>query len=153
VVPQAATPPVAARVMDLQDPRIKMSKSAPPGSRGVVRLLDPPDVIRGKFQRARTDSGTDVTYDPENKPGVSNLLEIRDQQGQRLPERCPQTGCADRAQARWSNAEPREAVDRLVRPRRWLMRQCCAPSGLRHRPATVNPRPAADTGEDELTRC
>lgn len=76
VVPQAATPPLAARVMDLQDPGIKMNKSAPLGSRGVVRLLDPPDVIRAKVRRAHTDSGTDVIYDPQTKPGVSNLLEI-----------------------------------------------------------------------------
>ena len=76
VVPQAATPPVAARVMDLQNPTIKMSKSAPIGSRGVVRLLDPPDVIRSKFRRAQTDSDAVVDYDPDKQPGVSNLLEI-----------------------------------------------------------------------------
>lgn len=76
VVPQAATPPVAARVMDLRDPSIKMNKSAPLSSRGAVRLLDPPDMIRSKFRRAQTDSGADVVYDPNNKPGVSNLLEI-----------------------------------------------------------------------------
>ena len=76
VVPQPATPPVATRVMDLQDPTVKMNKSAPLGSRGVVRLLDPPDAIRGKFRRARTDSDLEVGYDPQRKPGVSNLLEI-----------------------------------------------------------------------------
>jgi tryptophanyl-tRNA synthetase len=76
VVPEAATPPVAARVMDLQDPTVKMNKSAPVSSRGVVRVLDPPDVIRSKVQRAQTDSGTDVMYDPQSRPGVSNLLEI-----------------------------------------------------------------------------
>lgn len=76
VVPEAATPPVAARVMDLQEPTVKMNKSAPLSSRGVVRVLDPPDMIRRKIQRAQTDSSTDVIYDPENRPGISNLLEI-----------------------------------------------------------------------------
>jgi tryptophanyl-tRNA synthetase len=76
VVPRAVTPPVAARVMDLQEPAVKMSKSAGPASPGVLRLLDPPDVIRRKIARAMTDSGRDVTYDPVAKPGVANLLSI-----------------------------------------------------------------------------
>jgi tryptophanyl-tRNA synthetase len=76
VVPRAVTPPVAARVMDLQEPTAKMNKSAPRASAGVIRLLDPPDVIRRKIARARTDSGRMVAYDPVNSPGVSNLLSI-----------------------------------------------------------------------------
>ena len=43
---------------------------------GVVRMIDPPDVVRKKFKTAVTDSGTDVRHDPEEKPGVSNLIEI-----------------------------------------------------------------------------
>jgi len=77
LIPEAVTPPVAARVMDLQDPQQKMNKSAPINSRGVVRILDSPDVIRSKLGRAQTDSGGDIIYDPRSKPGVSNLLEIR----------------------------------------------------------------------------
>jgi tryptophanyl-tRNA synthetase len=76
VVPRAVTPPVAARVMDLQEPASKMSKSAAQAAPGVLRLLDPPDVIRRKIARAVTDSGRDVTYDPAAKPGVANLLAI-----------------------------------------------------------------------------
>ena len=76
VVPRAVTPPVAARVMDLQDPTAKMSKSAPPDAPGVIRLLDPPDVIRRKIARAVTDSGSEIVFDPARKPGVSNLLTI-----------------------------------------------------------------------------
>ena len=58
-VPEIVTPPAGARVMDLQDPTRKMSKSAAPGADGgVIRLLDPPDVIRRKVARAVTDSDT-----------------------------------------------------------------------------------------------
>ena len=76
VVPRAVTAPVAARVMDLQDPAGKMSKSAAPAAPGVLRLLDPPSVIRHKVARAVTDSGRDVIFDPVGKPGVANLLTI-----------------------------------------------------------------------------
>jgi tryptophanyl-tRNA synthetase len=76
VVPRAVTPPVAARVMDLQDPAVKMSKSSAEAAPGVLRLLDPPDVIRRKVARAVTDSGRDVAWDPAGRPGVANLLTI-----------------------------------------------------------------------------
>ncbi len=75
-VPQALLPAVGARIMDLQDPALKMSKSAPLGSAGVLRLLDRPEVVRRKISRARTDGGNDVVYDPEGRPGVANLLTI-----------------------------------------------------------------------------
>jgi tryptophanyl-tRNA synthetase len=61
--------------MDLQDPTSKMSKSASTDA-GLIGLLDPPDAIARKFKRAVTDSGSDVRYDPQHRPGVSNLLEI-----------------------------------------------------------------------------
>jgi tryptophanyl-tRNA synthetase len=75
VVPRAVTPKVGARIMDLQNPLAKMSKSDGSGA-GLVQLLDDPEMIARKFRRAVTDSGTDVLYDPVDKPGVSNLLEI-----------------------------------------------------------------------------
>lgn len=75
VVPKATFPKVGARVMDLQDPTSKMSATA--GSpQGRVLVLDPPAVITKKIRSAVTDSGAEVRYDPEHKPGVSNLLEI-----------------------------------------------------------------------------
>ena len=77
-VPEITTPPVGARVMDLQVPTRKMSKSDPSGA-GVVFLLDPPDVVARKIARAVTDSDTGpdaVRHDRVSKPGVSNLLEI-----------------------------------------------------------------------------
>ena len=75
VIPEAAIPTVGARVMDLQNPTAKMSKSAesPQGSVGIFD--DPADIAR-KFARAVTDSESEVRYDPDNKPGVSNLLSI-----------------------------------------------------------------------------
>jgi tryptophanyl-tRNA synthetase len=76
VVPRAVTPPVGARVMDLQDPTRKMSKSAAPSAPGIIRLLDPPGDVRKKVARAVTDSARDVTFDINEKPGVANLLTI-----------------------------------------------------------------------------
>jgi tryptophanyl-tRNA synthetase len=75
VVPAAAIPPVAARVMDLQAPERKMSKSVD-SPQGTVLVLDDPKTIERKFKRAVTDSESEVRYDPEAKPGVSNLLSI-----------------------------------------------------------------------------
>jgi len=75
VVPKAAVPKAGARVMDLQDPTSKMSKSSTTDA-GLVNLLDPPSVIAKKFKRAVTDSDSEVRYDRAAKPGVSNLLEI-----------------------------------------------------------------------------
>ena len=76
VVPELAPGALATRVADLADPTAKMSKSAPELSPGVVRMLDEPDVVRRKVSRAVTDSDAEVRYDPEGKPGVSNLLDI-----------------------------------------------------------------------------
>ena len=75
VIPKAVTPPVGARVMDLQDPSSKMSKSTE-SEAGCVYLLDPAETIMKKFKRAVTDSDNEVVYDREKKPGVSNLLDI-----------------------------------------------------------------------------
>jgi tryptophanyl-tRNA synthetase len=75
VVPRATRPAVGARVMNLQEPTSKMGKSEDVGP-GIVYLLDEPDAVRKKVMRAVTDSGRDVEYDPEGRPGVANLLEI-----------------------------------------------------------------------------
>jgi tryptophanyl-tRNA synthetase len=75
VVPQAAVPDVAARVMDLQEPTRKMSKSVS-SPLGTVLVFDPPEEIDRKVRKAVTDTETAVRYDPESKPGVSNLVEL-----------------------------------------------------------------------------
>jgi tryptophanyl-tRNA synthetase len=73
-VPKAAIPPGAARIMDLQSPDKKMSKSLPPS--GCVNLLDDPAVTAKKIRSAVTDTGREVVADAETKPGVTNLLAI-----------------------------------------------------------------------------
>ncbi len=74
-LPTAILPPVAARVMDLQEPTRKMSKSAS-SEKGVVFVLDESDAIAAKFRSAVTDSDGEVRVDRAAKPGVTNLLEI-----------------------------------------------------------------------------
>jgi tryptophanyl-tRNA synthetase len=75
VIPKAVHPAAGARVMDLQDPTAKMSKSAS-SDLGIVYLTDDNAVIEKKFKRAVTDSEGVVRFDRDSKPGVSNLLEI-----------------------------------------------------------------------------
>jgi tryptophanyl-tRNA synthetase len=74
-VPEGVYPEEGARIKNLQEPERLMSttRGAP---QGVVRMIDEPDVVRKKFKTAVTDSGTDVRHDPEEKAGVSNLIEI-----------------------------------------------------------------------------
>ncbi len=73
-IPEGYIPKVGARIMSLQEPTRKMSKSDPPET--FISLLDDPDTIRRKIKRAVTDSDGEIRYDPEDKPGVSNLLSI-----------------------------------------------------------------------------
>ena len=74
-VPEGVYPEEGARIKNLQEPERLMSttRGAPAG---VVRMIDPPDEIRKKFKTAVTDSGSEVRHDPEEKPGISNLIEI-----------------------------------------------------------------------------
>ena len=74
-IPEPYIPKAGARVMSLHDPSSKMSKSAP---EGCVFLMEKPEDIQRKFKRAVTDSDTErcVRFDPEHKPGVSNLMNI-----------------------------------------------------------------------------
>ena len=73
VVPEAFIVKESAKILDLQDPSSKMSKSSP---QGCIFIMDEPDVVMKKFKTAITDSGKEIKYDPTNKPGVSNLLSI-----------------------------------------------------------------------------
>jgi tryptophanyl-tRNA synthetase len=74
-VPEGVYPEEGARVRNLQEPERLMSttRGAP---QGVVRMIDEPEVIRKKFKTAVTDSGRDVLHNPEEKAGISNLIEI-----------------------------------------------------------------------------
>ena len=73
-VPEAYFGKVGSRVMSLQEPERKMSKSDPEDT--YISMLDKPDDIRRKIKRAVTDSEAEIRFDPEHKPGVSNLLSI-----------------------------------------------------------------------------
>ncbi len=73
-LPEPYIPKVGGRVMDLQQPDAKMSKSTASAA-GRIELLDPPDVIRKKVRSAVTDSGREVAARPD-KPAISNLLEL-----------------------------------------------------------------------------
>ena len=75
VVPEAAIPAAGARVMDLQHPGRKMSKSVN-SPLGTVLVLDGPEEITRKVKKAVTDTDGEVRFDPEHKPGLSNLLEL-----------------------------------------------------------------------------
>ena len=74
VVPEPYILSGTAKILDLQDPTAKMSKSL--GEAGTVNLLDDPAVTAKKIRRAVTDTETEIRFDPEAKPGVSNLLSI-----------------------------------------------------------------------------
>lgn len=74
-IPEGVYPEAGARVMDLQEPTKKMSKSFGT-EQGRVLMLDEPDAIRRKIKRAVADSGREIRHDPEAKPGISNLIEL-----------------------------------------------------------------------------
>jgi tryptophanyl-tRNA synthetase len=110
-IPEAVLPPVGARIMDLQRPTAKMSKSAD-SPQGTVLVLDEPEVIARKFKRAVTDTGSDVVFDPETKPGVANLLAILAAATGRRPEDV----AGGYSQYGPLKADTAEAVVELLRP-------------------------------------
>ena len=86
VIPEAFIPRVGARIMSLQAPTRKMSKSDS-NLNNLITLLDTPKAIQNKVKRSVTDSGSEVRFDMENKPGVSNLLTIYSAfSGQSIPQ-------------------------------------------------------------------
>ena len=74
-LPEPYIPKVGARIMDLQTPTRKMSKSEIADG-GCVLVMDKPEEIMRSFKRAVTDSETSIRFDPEKKPGISNLMQI-----------------------------------------------------------------------------
>ena len=74
-VPEPLITESGTKIMDLQDPLHKMSKSSF-SQKGVIRLLDESSVIRKKIMSSTTDNENVIKYDPENKPGISNLINI-----------------------------------------------------------------------------
>ncbi len=111
VVPTAVMPAAGARVMDLQDPTSKMSKSATSDA-GCVMMLDDPAAIVKKFKRAVTDSESEVRYDVAAKPGVSSLLDIN----AAVTGRTPQEVAASYEQYGPLKADTGEAVVAALAP-------------------------------------
>lgn len=72
--PQILLPKIGAKIMSLQNPKKKMSKTDDP--KGCIGLFDEPEIIKNKIMAAVTDSGKEIKYHPEKKPGISNLLTI-----------------------------------------------------------------------------
>lgn len=75
-VPEAFIPQGSAKIYDLQEPTVKMSKSAD-NEKGLINLLDDPKTSTKRIRSAVTDAGTEIYFDKEEKPGVSNLLVIQ----------------------------------------------------------------------------
>ncbi len=75
VLPEGVYPEAGARVMDLQEPTKKMSKSFGT-EQGKILMLDDADTVTRKVKRAVADSGREVRHDPDGKPGISNLIEL-----------------------------------------------------------------------------
>jgi tryptophanyl-tRNA synthetase len=88
VVPEGIYPEVGARIMDLQEPTKKMSTTGGT-EQGTVRLLDEPDAVRKKFRSAVTDSGREIRR-ADDKPGVTNLVDILSVATDRAPEEVEQ---------------------------------------------------------------
>ncbi len=111
VIPEAVTPASGARVMDLQSPMSKMSKSADSDA-GCVMLLDDPKLVMKKFKRAVTDSDSDVYYDVATKPGVSGLLDIL----AAVTDRTPQQAAEGYTQYGPLKVDTGEAVVAMLEP-------------------------------------
>ncbi|MEJ7585789.1 MAG: tryptophan--tRNA ligase [Acidimicrobiales bacterium] len=110
-VPRAVVRPAGARVMDLQDPLRKMSKSEDSPA-GTILLLEEPAAVARKIKRAVTDTGSEVRYDPRTKPGVSNLLSILAACTGRTPEAVADGSTQDGP----GKAETAEAVTEVLAP-------------------------------------
>ena len=110
-LPAAVVPAAGARVMDLQSPTNKMSKSLD-SPRGTVDILDDPSVITRKIKSAVTDSEAEVRYDVKAKPGVSNLLSILGAATGRTPEEA----AGDYTMYGPLKADTADAVVELLRP-------------------------------------
>lgn len=111
IVPQAATSSTTARVMDLQHPERKMSKSLD-SPLGTIAMFDPPEEIERKIRKAVTDTDGEVRFDPSTKPGLSNLLNLlsatTDETPQALAEKYTRYGDLKRDLA--------EALIEMLRP-------------------------------------
>ena len=127
VIPEADIPKVGARIMDLQEPTRKMSKSVD-SPQGTVLMLDDPGAIEKKFKRAVTDNDGEVRVDPDTKPGVTNLLGIL----AAATDSTPEALASQYQQYGPLKADAAAAVVELLRPVQARYRELVAdPAGLR----------------------
>lgn len=147
VVPEAAIPAVGARVMDLQQPTSKMSKSLD-SPQGTVLLTDDPAAVVKKFKRAVTDSETEVRYDPVAKPGVSNLLSILGA----VTDRSPEDVAGDYSQYGPLKADCGEAVAELLAPIQARFAELRDDPAATREMLELGAAKAAATAEDVLAR-
>jgi tryptophanyl-tRNA synthetase len=147
VIPEAYIPRAGARIMDLQRPTDKMSKSEE-SPQGTIDLLDEPAVIEKKFKRAVTDSGDDVTFDPESRPGVANLLSIL----AAATDRDPKAVAEDYTQFGPLKADTAEAVIELLRPIQARYRELEADPGATHALLAQGADKARETAADVVAR-
>jgi tryptophanyl-tRNA synthetase len=146
-VPKATFPTAGARVMDLQDPTSKMSKSED-GSPGTILLLDEPKAIEKKLKRAVTDTESEVRYDVAAKPGVSNLLSILGAATGRSPEEA----AAGYTQYGPLKADTAAAVIERLSPIQARFRELEADPGETQRLLAVGAAKASELAAATLTR-
>jgi len=147
VVPEAAVPTVGARIMDLQDPTSKMGKSSESGA-GTIFLLDDPAEIVRKVRRAVTDTESEVRYDRDRKPGVSNLLSILGA----ATDRTPQEAAAGYTRYGPLKADTAEAVVELLRPVQARYRELAADPGATDAILRQGARKAEQVASKTLSR-
>ncbi len=147
VVPEAVVPATGARIMDLQHPTDKMSKSLE-SPKGTVNLLDEPGVITRKIKSAVTDSDSTVRYDVKAKPGVSNLLSILGA----ATDRNPETLADEYTRYGPLKADTAEAVIELLSPLQARFAQLEADPAETYRLLAVGAGKAQDIASRTLAR-
>jgi tryptophanyl-tRNA synthetase len=147
VIPRATFPRAGARVMDLQEPTAKMSKSDDTAA-GTILLLDEPKAIERKIKRAVTDTESEVRFDVEAKPGVSNLLSILGGATGRTPEEA----AAGYTQYGPLKADTAAAVVALLEPIQARFRELEADPAETLRLLAVGADKARATAADTLAR-
>lgn len=75
-LPEYYIPEIGGKIMNLQNPTEKMSKSAPRNDKGTIFIIDDINITKKKIMSAQTDSGNQIYFDEKNKPGISNLISI-----------------------------------------------------------------------------
>ncbi len=147
VVPEAAIPRAGARVMDLQTPTAKMSKSLE-SPQGTIYVLDDLKAIEKKVKRAVTDTESEVRYDVAAKPGVSNLLSIL----AACTGRTPEEAAAGYTQYGPLKADTAEAVVETLRPIQERYRELAADTAETARLLAIGADKARSIAADVLDR-